>query len=485
MTHLKKIRILICIFTVILWDIDELKAQSQAESLVSEFLADTALAGTSAGICFVDLPSGNEVLGLNNDLLLLPASTLKLVTTATALELLGPDFRFKTIMGLTGYSGSKKRTLHGNVVVKGGGDPTLGSSWLREKNEVLDLFNPMIRTLKSMGIKRVNGNIVVDVSACENRDIPGTWAWGDLGNYYGAVPSAATFMDNMVKLSFDAPENPGESVKLVSVYPEIEDVVWKIELKSSDSKVDLSSVEGSPWDKFRVVEGTIPAGSKNYIVNASMPDPPVVLGNFLKKKLSESGIKVRGNVLVEDTTIRFYAVDTIFSPPLAEIIRPLNHESINLFAEHLVLQLAFENAGKGSLDKGLEIMDDFRKEHGILNRFIQEDGSGLSRRNAISAGALVQILQYMKQSQYKDLFIESLPVAGEGTLRSFSKEDFPGETLQCKSGSMTRVRCYAGYLKCLSGRELAFAILLNNFPCSQQEMVKKIQKLLFKVRSKF
>jgi D-alanyl-D-alanine carboxypeptidase/D-alanyl-D-alanine-endopeptidase (penicillin-binding protein 4) len=147
------------------------------------------------------------------------------------------------------------------------------------------------------------------------------------------------------------------------------------------------------------------------------------------------------------------------------------------------MQMAFEKVGKGSLAGGLEIMSNFRKEHGISNQFIQEDGSGLSRCNAISANALVHLLRYMKQSKNQEVFLESLPLAGEGTLRLFSKEDFPGESLQCKSGSMRRVRGYAGYLKCLSGKELAFAILLNNFSGSQQDIVKKIHKLLFTVRT--
>ena len=118
-----------------------------------------------------------------------------------------------------------------------------------------------------------------------------------------------------------------------------------------------------------------------------------------------------------------------------------------------------------------------------MTGFYMNDGSGLSRFNAITANQIVSILNYMKtKSTYSEDFYQSLPAAGDGTLSSFSQKDFPNHCLHAKSGSMTRVRCYAGYLNTLSGRQLSFAIMLNNFSCSQTEAIRKIEEVLVELR---
>jgi D-alanyl-D-alanine carboxypeptidase/D-alanyl-D-alanine-endopeptidase (penicillin-binding protein 4) len=161
----------------------------------------------------------------------------------------------------------------------------------------------------------------------------------------------------------------------------------------------------------------------------------------------------------------------------------LNHKSVNLFAECLVKQVAYEKIGVGSTVAGLKIISDFWSNKGIdTGGLFMDDGSGMSRSNAISPRQVAGILKYMKTSKSSAAFMNSLPEAGEGTLQVFDPKKFPDHCLRCKSGSMTRVRGFAGYLKTVSGKDLVFVMMANNFSMSQKELIGKMQDLLVAVR---
>ncbi len=451
----------------------------------NDFLSDSALEFSSTGISVVDLRTGEMLMSENPRMLLAPASTLKLLTTATAIEILGPDYRFKTELGYTGSVQPDSGILEGNLVVKGGGDPTLGSNYFANRSEPDAFLDGWVRDVKKSGITRIMGDLVLDVSCYARYATPGSWAWEDIGNYYGATPSALTYSDNMVRLYFDTPEQSGEPVILTGCDPSQEGVSWLNEVKSSHINRDLAYVYGSPWGENRVILGSLPAGRKGFMVRASMPEPALCLGIALKEKLESAGIGCEGIVRVSSEAMVFQVIAEVLSPVLTDIVRIVNYESVNLYAEHLILEIARTSAGSGSLMKGIEAVQYFWKEHGIREPFFLEDGSGLSRFNAISASHFTHVLLYMHRSSSGSLFRQSLPPAGKGTLGSFSIHDFPGNTLACKSGSMDRVRGYAGYLACDSGREVAFAVICNNFPLTQTEMVRKMQKLILGIKREF
>lgn len=462
-----------------------LSAQTTNNKIVKNFTTDPALRCSSTGIYVLDLATGKMLLSENSDQLLAPASTLKLLTTAASLEVLGPDYRFVTEMGYAGNIDGISKTLEGNLVVRGGGDPALGSDWFAEQVKREEFLDEWIEAIKNTGIENISGDLVVDISLFDDSSVPGSWAWEDIGNYYGAGPSALTVFDNQVKLFFDSPEKPGEPVTLAGTDPEMPGISWQNELRSSPVNRDLAYIYGSPWSEKRLISGTIPAGKRHFVVKAAMPDPPLFLGNYLKDKLLASGIQITGNVKISMIPQIFKVISTVHSPKLSEIISILNHESVNLFAEHLVLQIAFAKTGKGSRESGLQILHQFWKDNGIRDTFFIEDGSGLSRFDAITVEQLTRILQYMAKSKNGAIFKSTLPEAGKGTLSGFKTTDFPGLSLQCKSGSMDRVRGYSGYLKCNSGREVAFTVLCNNFPGTQTEVGKKMQKLLLEIKKAY
>ncbi len=461
------------------------KAQVAGNRIARDFISKDALNGSGIGLAVRDLSTGRIVMSEGSGLLLAPASTLKTVTTAAAMELLGPDYRFRTVFGYSGRLDTIVETVTGDLVVKGGGDPTLGSMVAGAKGSPDAIAQQLTEALKKSGIVTIAGDLVVDVSAYDPFQVPGSWAWEDIGNYYGAAPSALTFADNMIRLYFDSPAKSGEPVTLVRTFPEISWLSWQNELKSSFVNRDLAYVYGSPWGEKRLVRGSIPSGRKSFEVKASMPDPSLYLGHFLASRLAESGIRLKGSVKIVSENQEFTPVLTLYSPPLVQIIHEINHESVNLFAEHLVLQLALEKSGKGNMQEGLKLIEAFWKEKGAGEPVFLEDGSGLSRYNAISARFLVKVLTHMHDSKNGALFRLSLPSAGNGTLSGFSGTDFPGETLRCKSGSMERVRGYAGYLQCVSGSQLAFAVLVNNFPATSGDVMREIMELLKELRKNY
>ncbi len=474
--------LLFCCYPLLFPGMVPVAGQLPGQALVRSFAAQPNLRGASAGVYVSDGTTGKVLAELNADKLLAPASVLKLFSSASALEILGPDYRFRTLLGYAGRA--EGGVLKGNLTVVGGGDPTLGSVWFPERMSPGQLFSHWAGKLRSAGIGMVEGNLLIDVSSYRNFDVPGSWAWEDIGNYYGAAPSGLLFSDNMVRLTFSSPPKAGEPALLLEARPPMPGIEWISEVTTSSDNRDNAYVYGSPWDSRRVVRGTIPAGRGTFEVKAAMPDPPLHFGKMLKDALAGNGISLAGSVLIETARDGFIPVDTVESPALSELVRLVNHESVNLFADQLVMQTGLEKCGAGSIAAGLEYMVSYWQGKGLIAPILIEDGSGLSRFNAASARSLAFVLHHMRRSRAGRSFRESLPTAGKGTLALFPVSQFPGETLRCKSGSMKRVRCYAGYLRCDSGRDLDFAILVNNFSCSQQQMLREIQDLLLGFKKK-
>ncbi|HNQ37077.1 MAG TPA: D-alanyl-D-alanine carboxypeptidase/D-alanyl-D-alanine-endopeptidase [Prolixibacteraceae bacterium] len=460
-------------------------AQHPVPGVVKVFHEDRALAGASVGVYVSDLASGRILVADGADLLLAPASTLKTVTTAAALELLGPGYRFKTLYGYRGQLKAADGELEGDLVVRGGGDPTLGSAEIGGVASPQAVADAIAARVKAAGIASVRGDLVLDLSAWQEADLPGSWAWEDVGNYYGAAPSALTFADNLITLWFDTPAKSGEAVIMTGCAPVLPWLSWQNELTSSAVNRDLAYVYGSPWGEKRVIRGTLPAGRKGFSVKASMPEPPRWFGEFLRSRLNAAGIAISGNLSLSALPVSFTPLDSLVSPPLQEIIREINHKSINLFTEHLVMQIALAKSGRGSLSEGLRIISAFWKEKGAGDALFMEDGSGLSRYNAVSARFLAKALALAVKNPAGEIFRNSLPTAGNGTLTGFSAVAFPGETLRCKSGSMERVRGYAGYLTGTSGTKMVFAVLVNNYPGTSAEVTSKIRDLLTDIRNKY
>ena len=460
-------------------------SQSKIETAIQNILIQPEYKNASVGIQFKDFDSGQSVFELNPNKLMIPASILKLVSSAAALEILGSGYRFKTQIGYVGEL-TENKELNGDVVIIGGGDPTLGSVYFSNIESNYNFINSWVLKIKAFGISKINGNIVLDASIYDSEKVPSTWIWGDIGNYYGAGANAFTCYDNLFRITFKSPEKVGELTNIISIYPDIDGMEIRNEVTSSENNSDNAYVFGSPFDKKRVIRGTIPKGRNAFTIKAAVHHPEEILAYELISNLAKEGIFISGEIKFQKADkSKFQTIYTHESPALDDIIRVLNHESVNLFAEHLVKQIAVEKTGFGNRETGIELIKEFYKSKEIVkDDFFMEDGSGLSHFNAISPDQITSILNFMvKKSENSEAFFNSLPNAGSGTLSGFSTELFPGNTLKAKSGSMSRVRCYAGFLQTNSGKEIAFSIMFNQFSGSSSKLVKEIENLLFTIQT--
>ncbi len=457
-------------------------AQPTVEQTLHKLLSDPDYKNATVGVQISDLNSEELLFGFNNEKLMIPASTMKVMTSAAALEILGADYRFTTKIGFTGKI--SENALDGNLVVVGGGDPALGSRYFRDFYENPDFLDVWAQKIKETGVRNVKGDLLVDISLYDSEKIPPTWIWEDMGNYYGAGASALTVYDNLFRITFSSPAKAGQLTQIISTYPKINGAEIKNEVLSSDENRDLAYVFGNPLGNEMVIRGTIPKNRNTFSIKASVQHPEKLLAEDLIAHLAKAGVFVSGEVKFEKIDAKL--LKTVYiqeSPTLSEIVKVLNHESVNLFAEHLVKQIAAETTGEGSRKKGIEIIKEFWKARDINPDFFMEDGSGLSHFDAVSPSQFISVLRYMNQNENAGVFFNSLPSAATGTLWGFDSSVFGENTLRAKSGSMTRVRCYTGYLKVDSGRTVVFAVMFNQFGGAHSKLISEIQKLLITAKS--
>jgi serine-type D-Ala-D-Ala carboxypeptidase/endopeptidase (penicillin-binding protein 4) len=462
---------------------DQEKKALPADSMISLFLTDTSLQHAGIGIYVADALSG-EILGAYQpELSLAPASVMKIVTTATALEILGDSFRFATRLEISGTI-DKDGTLKGNVIITGGGDPALGSRFFKETYQDPFFMDVWADTLYKSGIRKIEGNILADASIYSGPFVPDSWAWSDIGNYYGAGASGLSVYDNQYNVTY----NTGAK----GTKARVKEIVPKTSLVTVDSQVlagwvddDYSCIYGFPYDTCRLITGEIPAGRKSFSIRGSLPEPPLTVALEFQRCLTNRGIGVTGVPrLAEASDSLSKAKRTVmitWSPPLKDIVRITNQFSMNLYAHQLLFQIGLKVAGKGTEEAGKESLLSFWKQKGLdTGGFFPEDGCGLSRANAVTAKFLAGVLLYMySKSQNKESFIQSLPVAGKtGTLRNLMKGTVADGKIRAKSGYIGRVRSYAGYATNQSGRELVFVIMVNNYTCSPSSIKRKLEQFM-------
>lgn len=473
---------LLILLTIVLISNGFPQSSTTIKEEVNSWLNNPLFEHASIGVYMMNPETGKVLAETKPQLSLVPASTLKLLTTSTALEMLGSDFHFETKLAYNGQI--RNDTLIGNLVIIGGGDPALGSKYFKEHYQ--GFLDGWVQKTKDLHIKYITGDIMTDATIFEEQMIPDTWIWEDLGNYYGAGACGLSVYDNLYKIHFSSPQKADQQTKVESTEPFIPKLVLKNEVESSDINRDQAYVFGAPTDNTRTIRGTIPKGKSDFVVKASIPNPPYLLAWNLKSKLRDAGITVEGsiqNIKQKNAPLNFHPITSTYSPRLIDILRITNYESVNLFAEHMLKYLSYLMVGKGSTKEGVKVVTDFWQKRGIdMKGLFMADGSGLSRFNSITAKEMVEVLDYMKiKSPEGEAFFSTIPFVPNGTLYFFNPMNFPSNSLQAKSGSMTRVRCYAGQLVTKSGQKVLFAILLNNFSCTQGQAIHLVEDLLVRV----
>jgi len=448
-----------------------------AQNAVDDFVNAPNMKRANISLLVKDIKTGEIVMQHRADKVTIPASTTKLVTTATALELLGPDFSFETKLQ---YDGTiKDGVLNGNIYILGSGDPTLGSAFMGDS-----LFlDKWVAAVKQLDINKINGAIIGDARLFNTEGVAPRWSWEDMGNYYAAGAYGISIYDNTYKL-FLSSGAVGSTPEIIRTEPNMPDLKFKLYLKAAETNEDSAYFYGAPFSNDRSIYGTIPANKKEFVIKGDIPNPPLYAAQTFSKKLKESGIQIAGNAsTIASDSLSKTVFFTEVSPPLKEIITNINNISNNHYAEHLFRCLSLQKATQASINNSVSVTKDFWKNKGLdVSGLIINDGCGLSPSDAISASFFVDLLLYEKTKSTNSAdFISSLPIAGQsGTIKKLLKGTELEGKVQAKSGSIFGVQCFTGYIT-KNEKQYAFAILVNNYSGVRKKVVEEIEKLLLSV----
>ena len=438
-----------------------------------------------------DVQEGRTVYSYDTDRLQSPASVLKTVATATALEILGEDYRYPTTLEYDGIL--ENGTLEGNLYIKGSGDPSLGSSHFAPgQNKFLSTW---IAALQKAGIKHITGSVISDESIFDTEGVSIKWLREDMGNYYAPGSYGISIFDNMYKLSLQTGA-AGTRPVLKGTEPDIPFIRFKNYLKAAPVSSDSAYIIGAPLDDVRYLYGVLPANREAYVLKGDIPDPALYLARYLTDQLQQKGIRVDGSpscyrIEVEENRWKKgerKEIVTTYSPTLREIASICNHVSHNLYADALVKTVGLQykprrNEMISSFGRGVQVVKEYWEKKGLdVFPLRMNDGSGLAPADKVSAGFMGELLVYMAtESAVSDAFIASLPQAGiEGSVRNFLKGSKLQGKAHLKSGGITGVRSYAGYIT-KDGRTYAVAVFSNNYSCPMSRMTRALEKLLLQL----
>ena len=472
--------------------------QSRIEDLVSDPALSQAVtgiyAGTVGGKVLVDIDAGK---------MLVPASNMKLISTGAALHALGHDYQFETSIAHDGKV--IDGTLHGNLYIIGGGDPTTGS-----KDSIAvaieHTFGQWAAIIKAAGIKEIKGHIVGDGRFFEGMAEEPTWLWNDIGTYYGSGTTGLMFYENMVSFSASAGQAVGDPINIKPYYPE---TPWmKYIYSGTTGKAgtgDRLYMYTSDLAPIAEIRGTFGIDREAKRVDCANKFPEYTCAwhfcRFLEKKgigcsegpadfrLCKDSVTWNGPVTVIGST---------FSPTLDRIVFETNHASNNVFAETLFRMLGKERNSSACYDSSYVALDAILKSLGLdTSKGLKvQDGSGLSRQNHVSPEFFGRFLKAMTASPCFDEFLTSLPVPGGNGSMQYNMKGQPANLrnrIKVKSGSMNGVRCYSGYIlpsgtaahnvTAASDDIIVFSIMTNNCTAPTWKVRPLLDKMMIALAS--
>ncbi len=455
-------------------------AQTTIRKAVTDTIEAERYSGAHWGIEVTNLRTGHRLFRHNPTQLFTPASNTKLLTAAAALRRLGPSFRYETRLYVDGPI--RNEVLRGNLIVRGSGDPTLGGYEQRE--DPTAVFRNWADSLRAAGITRIEGDIIGDDDPFSDVPLGEGWSWNDVPHSYAAEINGLVFNTNAIDLEVRGGRRPGAPGRITWTPFETEFVRVRNQTRtvprdsSSDEEYDRPFGENTFTVRSRIYPNEIQDET------LTVTDPTRYFTHVLRRVLLQEGISVQGHgVDVDQMPIDpNYAADSVRqvgtyrSPPLRQIVRTMNHESQNLYAEQLLRTLAIvnrpdttsEELTKGSAALGALATRIELAEVGVdTSRVQMADGSGLSRKNYLSPQAMTRLLEFMwvdADSTLRSVFYDSLPTGGrEGTLEYRYRYGASAQgNVQAKTGTLSNVSALSGYVKSGQGTPLSFVIFCNH-----------------------
>jgi serine-type D-Ala-D-Ala carboxypeptidase/endopeptidase (penicillin-binding protein 4) len=414
----------------------------------------------------VSLDTGQVVFERNPRLLVMPASTMKVVTLAVAAERLGWDARFTTRLETTGTL--EGGVLHGDLIVTGDGDPTIGEA--EDSPRVLDAW---AGALAALGVTRIDGRLIGDDDVLPDQALGTGWAWDDLAFGFAAPVGALQFHEGAAQVVITAGRRPGMPASMRLEPASTELVLTGQVTTTAPDTAPAVFTRRQPFSRTLEVTGTVPRADRDYVRTVSTDNPTRGLLLAFRQTLGRSGIAVSGDIAdIDDAAPKPIGPRRLLhlheSAPLREIGVRLMKVSQNLIAETLRARIGLASdvpdvdplaAASGACERTLATWG-VPPEDVIL-----ADGSGLSRYDFLTVDALVAVLRHMAlDSRHAAAFEATLPILGvDGTLERRLRGSRAAGRVHAKTGSMSNVRALAGYLTTMAGERLVFAVVANNF----------------------
>ena len=465
-----------------------LAAQPMQEYVQAQ-MAHPALQGAWWGGLAVYADEDDPLFNIQGNTRFAPASTLKLLTTAAALEKLGPDYRFETCLYATALP-DENGVLNGDLYVRGGGDMTLGSKRVKGSEPYQTVLKQWVKAVKQAGIRQVNGTIYADVSLFEGPTIADKVNWENMGNYFAAPASALCFHDNLFSIRFKGELGHNQLVEVSGTFPQIPDVeIQSFVRTDAKNKKDNAYVYGAPDQYNLKIFGTIPTTLSGFTIQAAIPNPALFIVQALQEALAQENIRVVGTpqvTLQAPDYTSMQLLHTLLSPELKDIIFIVNKRSFNLYADMLLRHLAIADGKLGSIQNGIKALNKFLQNNHLAqeNDTVLYDGSGLSRDNMLTPRVLVNTLMYMVQSVNFGYYYRSLATPNDRgdllVLRRFLKPSHRIDDVRIKGGTIDGVKALAGYVPDSNGRIIAFAFIANNLATNKDESLWRMHENIIK-----
>lgn len=429
---------------------------------VENFQLSAQMQGSTVVASVWNNTKNKQVVDFNSQKWVNPASTLKLLTTATAMHILGADYQFQTTIQFTGTVLNGE--LSGDLVVHPSGDPTFGSS--KWNNEAL--FSQICQALYAKGIHRISGQI--RLSFPNQQDVPDGWIWGDIGNYYGATPSSFNFAENSFTVYFQGDKQEGKPARVQGFSRNMHDYLINNQVTTgAQNSGDQVMIYSSPYAKAIWLKGTVPAGSSRFAVKGALPDPWLTFCTELAESLQIHSISFKNSETPNHSPET--KLLTFTSPPLSEIIALCNQESINLYADGLLKASFSEKNRYTTFAESTVKLGAYWQKKGVdWSGFRIEDGSGLSSQNLVQPKSYSQFLGQLVNAPFFSAFLRTIPQMGvSGTVKNLPKTTRP---IYVKSGTINGVKTYAGYLKNRDGDWLTFFVGVDRYTAKEAKAVR-------------
>ena len=437
------------------------------------------------GVLVRSLKTGETLFALNPGTLVMPASNMKVVTTAAAAERLGWDFTFRTTVVAAGPI--EAGVLKGDLVVVGSGDPTLGGR-PTDGPAIVDRWAEAIR---ARGITAIEGRVIGDDNAFEDEGLGSGWAWDDLAYGYSTPIGGLDFSENTVTLAFRPGAAVGDPVT-IEARPDGSNlqIASTVKTAASDGRLDIE-LRRLPGSLHLDVTGSVPIGRTDVTQTVSVDNPTDFVVRAFRQALINQGIRVSGDAVDVDSLPAppdLTSAETLVSytsPPLAEIGKVLLKVSQNLYADTLLKAMGRPAVGGPATARdGRKAVQDVLQGWGIApDRYIQADGSGLSRYNYLNADVLVAVLTRMyRDERHRVPFTDALPVAGvDGTLAGRMKGTKAQGNARAKTGSIANTRALSGFVTSADGEPLVFSMIAGNFNAPAADAVAIIDRAVVRL----